>query len=178
MLLLLPTHCFPKFVSSACISEHIAPFLTAVTRREYRVRTSMSSCSQNSPSEAWGLSHWPWPAFHLADMQLLSQTWFLCCSWGTSRQLHCIWSTYVRGEQTAAALGDLVSLSLVSFTLLPCVHQFLHVPESCSVPKSLHHIYIFFHAATPYLLTSRSIKPYHKNISACMMHAENSFHWD
>ncbi len=31
------------------VSEHIGPFLTTVTRRQYRVSTEMSSCSQNSP---------------------------------------------------------------------------------------------------------------------------------
>lgn len=34
------------------VNEHIGPFLTTVTRRQYRVRTEMSSYSQNSPSEA------------------------------------------------------------------------------------------------------------------------------
>lgn len=34
------------------ISERIGPFITTVTRRQYRVRTEMSSCSQNSPLEA------------------------------------------------------------------------------------------------------------------------------
>lgn len=32
--------------------EHIGPFLTTVTRRQYRVRTEMSSWSRNSPWEA------------------------------------------------------------------------------------------------------------------------------
>lgn len=33
-------------------SEHTGRYLTIVTRHQYRVRTEMSSFSQNSPSEA------------------------------------------------------------------------------------------------------------------------------